>query len=66
MSSREQLDADNGQRALEASAPPDCPRCKRAMTVKQVSPTMRAADLDEMVYGCDECGTEIKRTIKRS
>jgi len=44
---------------------PTCPKCRRRMTVKQVAPVMFAADVDDVVFGCDECGTETKRTVKR-
>jgi hypothetical protein len=44
---------------------PNCPRCERAMTVKQVTPLLFASDLDEVVFGCSDCGTEAKRTVKR-
>ena len=44
---------------------PNCPTCQRAMTVKQVTPVLFASDLDEMVYGCEDCGAEVKRTVKR-
>jgi hypothetical protein len=35
------------------------------MTVKQISPLLFASDLDDVVYGCDKCGTEAKRTVRR-
>jgi hypothetical protein len=35
------------------------------MAVKQVSPVLFASDFDDMVFGCDECGTETKRSVKR-
>jgi hypothetical protein len=44
---------------------PECPQCHRGMTVKQVTPVLFASDMDDMVYGCEDCGTEVKRTIKR-
>jgi hypothetical protein len=44
---------------------PDCPKCQRAMTVKQVTPVLFATDLDDIVFGCEDCSTEVKRTIKR-
>jgi hypothetical protein len=25
-----------------------------------------ASTVDDMIFGCDECGTEIKRTVKRA
>ena len=36
------------------------------MTVKQVSPLLFASNMDDVVYGCEDCGTEIKRTVKRA
>jgi hypothetical protein len=36
------------------------------MGVKQVAPLLFASDLDEVIYGCDTCGTEAKRTVKRT
>ena len=44
---------------------PDCPQCQRRMTVKQVTPVLFASDLDDVIYGCETCGTEAKRTVKR-
>lgn len=45
---------------------PTCPKCRRQMTVKQVTPVLFASAMDDVVYGCEECGTEAKRTIKRA
>ena len=36
------------------------------MDVKQVTPVLFATGLDDIVYGCERCGTEAKRTVKRS
>jgi hypothetical protein len=36
------------------------------MGVKQVAPLLFASDLDDVIYGCDTCGTEVKRTVKRT
>jgi hypothetical protein len=36
------------------------------MGVKQVAPLLFASDMDEVIYGCDTCGTETKRTVKRT
>jgi hypothetical protein len=44
---------------------PYCPQCQRRMIVKQVSPVLFASDFDDIVFGCDECGTEAKRSVKR-
>ena len=66
MSSQERFDASkNGRSPRKGLAHQDCPQCKRQMIVKQLSPIMRSADLDEVVYGCADCGTEIKRTEAR-
>jgi hypothetical protein len=35
------------------------------MTVKQVIPVLFAPNVDDVVYGCDECGTEIKLGVNR-
>ena len=45
---------------------PNCPQCERRMTVKQVAPVLFASDLDDVTYGCETCGTEAKRTVKRA
>lgn len=47
-------------------AHPACPQCQQLMTVKQVSPVLFASDLDDVVYGCETCGTDAKRTVKRT
>jgi hypothetical protein len=44
---------------------PHCPQCQRRMMLKQVSPVLFASDFDDMVFGCDHCGTEAKRSVKR-
>jgi DNA-directed RNA polymerase subunit RPC12/RpoP len=46
--------------------PPACPQCQRRMSVKQVAPVLFASALDDVIYGCDKCGTEVKRTFKRT
>ena len=40
--------------------------CERRMTVKQVTPVLFASGLDDVIYGCEKCGTEAKRTVKRT
>ena len=45
---------------------PACPQCERRMGVKQVAPVLFASDLDDVIYGCEKCGTEAKRTVKRA
>ena len=36
------------------------------MTVRQVTPVLFASELDDVTYGCATCGTEIKRTVRRT
>jgi RNase P subunit RPR2 len=60
MSSKEQLASSADGKH------PNCPQCQRKMTVKQVSPVLFASGVDDVVYGCEDCGTEAKRTIKRT
>jgi hypothetical protein len=45
---------------------PLCPKCQRGMMLRQVSPTMFASRADDMVYGCESCGAEVKRTVQRT
>jgi hypothetical protein len=47
-------------------AHPACPKCNRRMTVKQVMPVLFASGMDDMIFGCEDCGTEAKRTVKRT
>jgi len=35
------------------------------MTVKQVTPVLFTRELDEVIYRCEDCGTETKRNVKR-
>jgi hypothetical protein len=44
---------------------PACPECQRRMTVKSVTPVLFASGIDDVVYGCEDCVTETKRTVKR-
>jgi hypothetical protein len=44
---------------------PPCPKCARAMTVKQVMPVLFATNVDDVVFGCEDCGTEVKHSVKR-
>ena len=57
---------NNSLKRSQAQTRPSCPRCGRVMTVRQVTPLMFASSVDEVVYGCADCGTEAKRTVKRS
>lgn len=45
---------------------PECPTCRRRMTVKQIEPVLFATGIDDIVYRCEECGVETKRTVKRN
>lgn len=45
---------------------PVCPQCQGRMTLKQVSPVLFASSFDDVVFGCNHCGTETKRTVKRA
>ena len=67
MSDQNQQFASGGQ-PLGGGTPerPACPTCQRRMDVKQVSPVLFATDLDDVVYGCERCSTEAKRTVKRT
>jgi hypothetical protein len=51
-------------RAPKGKYPP-CPECQRRMTVKSVAPVLFASGIDDVVYGCEDCGTEAKRTVRR-
>jgi hypothetical protein len=66
MSYQEQLVASNDRGPSTAMAYPDCPKCRGMMKVKQLSPAVSACNVDEMIYGCARCGTELKRDIKRT
>ncbi len=47
------------------AAAPMCPKCAGRMIVKQVAPVLFASKLDDVIFGCDKCATEVKRTVKR-
>ena len=36
------------------------------MVLRLVAPVLFASGLDDVIYGCEKCGTEVKRTIKRT
>ena len=66
MSSQEHFAAGkNGQPSKNGEAP-SCTQCQSRMTVKQISPVLFASNLDDVVYGCERCGAEAKRTVKRT
>ena len=35
---------------------PKCPTCQRRMTVKQVTPVLFASGIDDVIFGCEDCG----------
>ncbi len=63
-----QMQSSSGQDDTAAKARrknPACPQCRRLMTVKQASSVLFASGLDDVIYRCEDCGTEAKRTVKR-
>jgi hypothetical protein len=44
---------------------PACPKCRRRMTVRQVTPVLFASGIDDVIFGCEDCGTKQKRTVRR-
>ena len=65
MSSQEQYWPSTGSRPPRLGIP-SCRACQRLMTVKQVSPVLFASGFDDVIYGCEKCGTEAKQTVKRA
>jgi DNA-directed RNA polymerase subunit RPC12/RpoP len=60
------VDQSKADARLETrTEPPACPSCKRRMTLKVVAPMVAALNVDEVTYGCDGCGTELKRSEPR-
>ena len=45
---------------------PACPQCQRRMTIRSISPVLFATGIDDVVYGCEDCGTEVKKTVNRA
>jgi hypothetical protein len=45
---------------------PPCPTCERRLIVKQATPVLFASGLDDVIYGCEKCGTETKLAVKRT
>jgi predicted RNA-binding Zn-ribbon protein involved in translation (DUF1610 family) len=41
-----------------------CPHCGQRMSVKSVTPTLFAPELDDITHACDQCGSELVRTVK--
>ena len=67
MSNHEELISSAENTPLRSNnAAPLCPKCRRGMMLRQVSPTMFASRTDDVVYGCESCGTEVKRTVQRT
>ena len=66
MSTQERGPSSGGLPPLLGKKNPPCPSCERRMTVKQVTPVLFASELDDVIYGCEDCGTEVKRTVKRT
>lgn len=64
MSLRE-TNSGSGHGPVRGTIHPACPECSRPMTVKRIMPVMFTTNVDDLVFGCDECGTEAKRTVKR-
>jgi hypothetical protein len=65
MPSPNQLPVSDGPAPETIAKHPDCPQCRQRLAIKHLAPLMFARDIDEIVYGCNECGTELKRTVKR-
>ena len=65
MSTHEQGPSSGGTVIPTAPPNPPCPTCERRMVVRQVMPVLLAFGVDDVIYGCKQCGTEIKQTIKR-
>ena len=64
----QQYGASNEMGAPRGQQPrvPTCPVCQRRMSVKLIEPVLFASGLDDVTYACESCGTETKRSIKRS
>jgi len=67
MPSQQEFGANNpGPPPRRSAEAPSCPQCQGRMAVKQVLPVLFAPDVEDVVYGCDGCGTEAKRTVRRT
>jgi hypothetical protein len=71
MPAQREHDSSGGRRPPSADNPlrsnnPKCRTCQRRMTVKQVTPVLFASGIDDVIFGCEDCGTEVKRTVKRT
>lgn len=54
-----------GPQSPPKAGPPPCPNCRRTMAISQVTPVLFASGLDDVVFRCEKCGGEAKRTVKR-
>jgi hypothetical protein len=41
-----------------------CPQCRQRMSMKSVSPSLYAPELEDITHACDNCGSELVRTVK--
>ena len=42
-----------------------CGQCGQTMRVMLVAPLLVARNCDEVTYGCDACGAELRRVVNR-
>jgi predicted RNA-binding Zn-ribbon protein involved in translation (DUF1610 family) len=42
-----------------------CPYCGRRMSVKAAEPARFAAEFEDVTHACNQCGTELVRTVQR-
>ena len=43
-----------------------CPQCGGRMTIRLVKPDMFAEGVDDIIHGCNGCGAELTRSVKRA
>jgi NAD-dependent SIR2 family protein deacetylase len=53
----------NSSEPKRQAAIPKCPQCQDQMVRKRVELVLFASNLDDVTYGCEKCGTEMKRTV---
>jgi len=41
-----------------------CPHCRHRMSIKSITPTLHAPELEDITHACDHCGSELVRTVK--
>jgi RNase P subunit RPR2 len=59
-------DADRiGVTGANGAKHPVCKLCRQPIIVKLIAPVLFAGAFDDVVYGCERCGAEAKRTLKR-